>query len=355
MKIVIFSSYFLPHKGGVEFYVWQTAKRLVKRGHKVWVVTSRLPGMKKREKIEGIQVIRLPALEILRDQFPVQLSLAADVRKEISKADAVITHTRFYPLTLAAGMYAHAKGIPWLHIEHGSKQVDYTNPVVLAGSRVFDATAGRWILSHSKVAGISKASCRFAKRLGARKCDILYNGVDAKFFGGKKKKHKGITIAYIGRLIKEKGVHDLLKAVKGLDARVIVIGKGPYSKELKKLGGKFVGEKSPSQIRDILAGCDILVNPSYAEGLPTSVLEGGAMGLAVVATDVGGTKEVIDDGKNGYLIRPGNVKVLRQKIQSLIKNEKRRNRFGKSLQKKVREKFDWKSIVVKMEKVLKSL
>ncbi len=354
MNILIFSSYFLPHKGGVESYVYQTARRLVKHGHKVWVLTSRLSGMKRAERIDGIRVIRVPAIDVLPDRLPVQLPLMADIRK-MGKIDAIITHTRFYPLSFIGGMYAHLNNIPWLHIEHGAKQVHYENPFVRLGSQFVDATTGRWILRHAKVAGVSKASCNFTKKLGAEKCEILYNGIDAKFFDGRRKKHKGISIAFVGRLIREKGVHDLLSATKGMKVRVVIVGKGPFEQELKKLGGTFVGEKNHAQLRDTLSGSDILVNPSYGEGLPSAVLEAGAMGLAVVATDVGGTREIIADGKNGYLVKSGDVKTLRKKLAILVKDAKLRPRFGKALQKTVREKFNWDKIVDKLEKMLRSL
>jgi len=352
MRIVIFSSYFLPHKGGVENYVYQTAKRLAKR-NKVLVVTSRLKGAKKEEVIEGIHILRLPAVEPLPGRLAVPL-MARGIEK-LGKIDVIITHTRFYPLSLAGGVFARLKRIPWLHVEHGTMHVAYTNPLVNIGARFVDATAGGWILRNASVAAVSQASCRFAKKLGAKSCQVVYNGVDTKFFNGKRKKHPSIRIAFVGRLIQEKGVQDLLKAVKGLKAELIIVGKGPYEKELKKLGGKFVGETDSKGVRDILSQSDILVNPSYGEGLPTAVLEAGAMGLAVVATDVGGTNEIIQDGKNGYLVHPGNVSELKKKLQILVKNVKLREKFGKALQKTVREKFDWDEIVKKFEKVLKSL
>ncbi len=355
MRIVIFSSYFLPHKGGVEFYVWQTARRLVKRGHKVWIVTSRLRGTKSEEKMEGVTIMRLPGVEVLPEGMNIQLPFLSKIVEKIGKIDAIITHTRFYPLTISAGFFAHRKGIPWLHIEHGTAQVVYRNPFVRFVSRVVDSTTGSWVLRHASVAGVSKASCSFAKKFGARSCEVLYNGTDTKFFNGKRKKHLGIRIVFIGRLIKEKGVQDLLEAVKKIKAEVIIVGKGPLEPELKKLGGKFVGEKDHKQIREILASSDILVNPSYGEGLPTAVLEAGAMGLAVVATDVGGTKEIIDNGSNGFLVKAGDVKVLREKIGLLVRNAKLRDKFGKALQKAVRDKFDWDKTVVKLERVLKSL
>lgn len=352
MRILVFASYFLPHRGGLENYVYQTSKRLVERGHKVWVVTSKLKGMKDREVIDGIKVVRVPAFDILPHRLPLPFVLS--LSRKIGVVDVVVTHTRFYPLSFFGGLYARYYGIPWLHVEHGSKQVAYANPVVNATARVVDAVFGRWILNHAFVAGVSKASCVFAKKLGAKSCSILYNGVDTKFFDGKLKKHKGIKIAFVGRLIKEKGVQDLLKAVKGLNVEVVIVGKGPFEKDLKKLGGKFVGEKDSAGVREILSQSDILANPSYGEGLPTCVLEAGAMGLPVIATDVGGTSEIIDNGKNGFLVKPGDIKALRKSIFQLNKASLR-EKFGKNLQKKVKEKFDWDSIVINIEKVLRSL
>ncbi len=351
MKIVIFSSYFLPHRGGVENYVYQTGKRLAKR-HKVWVVTSRLKGMKPEETIDGIKVIRFPAIEPLPGRMAVPFAMNA--LEKIGRPDVIITHTRFYPLSVAGGMIAKSKGIPWLHVEHGTAQVKYSNPLVNIGAKTFDATAGSWIMRNATVAGVSKASCDFTKKFGAKSCQVLYNGVDTKFFTGSKA-HKGIQIAYVGRLIQEKGVQDLLRAVKGIKVSVVIIGKGPYESELRKLGGKFVGEKDITGVREILTASDILVNPSYGEGLPTAVLEGGAMGLATIATDVGGTSEIIQDGKNGILVHPGSVHELKTAIQKLVNDEKLREKLGKVLQKTVREKFDWNKVTDKFEKVLKSL
>lgn len=355
MKILVLSSYFLPHRGGVEQYVYQTSRRLVKRGHKVWVVTSRLKGMKKKEVIDGIHILRVPSFEVLADMLPVQMPFVPELVKEIGGVDAIITHTRFYPLTMAGGMYAHLSRTPWLHIEHGSSRVNYRNPFVRLGSRFVDATTGKWVLRHARVAGVSKASCSFAKELGAKSCDVLYNGTDTRFFNGSKVKHKGVRVVFVGRLIKEKGVQDLLDAVKGLKADITIVGKGPFERELKQMGGKFVGEKNHLQIREILSRSDILVNPSYAEGLPTSVLEAGSMGLAVIATDVGGTGEIIDNGKNGFLIEPGDIEVLREKLQILIKDSSLRDKFGSNLQEKVRDFFDWDRTTIKLEKLLKSL
>lgn len=353
MKILVFSSYFLPHRGGVENYVYQTSKRLVKRGHKVTVVTSRLKGMKDREIIDGINVLRLPAADILPDRFPLVLPFFP-----LESFDVIVTHTRFYPLSFAGGLYAKARGIPWIHIEHGTKQVDYDNLFVRSAAKAVDSSMGKWILKNARVAAVSEASCRFAKGLGAKKCVVLYNGVDTKFFDGEKKKHKGVNVVFVGRLIQEKGVQDLIKAVKGLNVNLTIVGSGPYEKELKKMAGenvRFVGSKDSKGVKSVLSESDVLVNPSYAEGLPTSVLEAGAMGLAVIATDVGGTKEIIENEKNGFLFNAGNVKLLRKHIQKLVFDASLREKFGSEIKKKIRNNFDWDIIAEKFERVLKKL
>ncbi len=347
MKVAVFSTFFLPHRGGVELYTWQTAKRLVAEGHEVTVITCRLKGMKEKETIDGIHVVRLPCAVPIKDMFAVPLALYVPI------CDVIVTHTRFYPLTWMAGLIAKVTGRRWVHIEHGTKQVKYENPIVYLIAKVADMTCGRLVMRKAKVLGVSSASAQFAKSLGAKKVDVVYNGTDCSFFDGRKKAHKGFNVAFVGRLVEEKGVQDLLKATKNLKVNVTIVGSGSYESELKKYThAKFVGSKDSAGVRKVLSESDILVNPSYAEGLPTAVLEAGAMGLAVIATDVGGTKEIIDDKNNGSLVQPRDVKMLRTKIEQLMHDDTLRERFGKELQKKVRKTFDWDVISKKFIRAL---
>jgi len=108
-----------------------------------------------------------------------------------------------------------------------------------------------------------------------------------------------------------------------------------------------LGQKEQGEVIKILNSSDIFVNPSHSEGLPTSVLEAGAAGLAIVATDVGGTKEIIDDGKTGFLVSPSDKEALKEKICQLIENKKLREDFGRNIHKFVKENFDWDEITEK--------
>lgn len=85
---------------------------------------------------------------------------------------------------------------------------------------------------------------------------------------------------------------------------------------------------------------DIFINPSYSEGLPTTVLEAGLMKCAVVATDVGGTSEIIEDGKEGLLCKP-EVLDITKKLEIVIKDKSLRKMIAENLHKKVCEQFSW--------------
>ncbi len=249
------------------------------------------------------------------------------------------------------------------------------NPLFRFGGVIYDHTIGRSIIKKSnKLVGISHASEEFVKHLYPKaKTVCIYNSINTKSFSKsthneqqKLKKRLGIKneriIVFVGRLIFAKGAQDLLEAVKSINdtdkkekIKVIIIGNGNYLSELKKNypWATYVGQKEPSEIIEYLSIADIFVNPSYAEGLPTSVLEAGAIGVPIIATDVGGTKEIIDDGENGFLIQPKDINELRGKIGELLYNDKLRKRFAEAICKKITKEFDWSVSRKKFEKVLK--
>jgi glycosyltransferase involved in cell wall biosynthesis len=147
----------------------------------------------------------------------------------------------------------------------------------------------------------------------------------------------------------------LINATENIDSEVLIVGDGPYRKDLEKIAHKnvrFLGLKNKNEIRTILSKTKIFVNPSYSEGLPTSVLEAGAMGLAVVATDVGGTSEIINS-KTGWLYKPKDVETLKKKITSILKNPKEKMKRSKKLRKHIVENFDWDKTAKKFMEVLK--
>jgi glycosyltransferase involved in cell wall biosynthesis len=139
-------------------------------------------------------------------------------------------------------------------------------------------------------------------------------------------------ILYYGRLSEEKGVLDLLKAYSSLkpDAALHFVGEGPLKEELKRkakrLGGKvkFFGRLEGENLWNMVGGAEIVVAPSrWYENAPYTVLEPMALGRPVLAADIGGFKELIKDGENGFLFRAGDVDDLAVKLKKALDDEVR--------------------------------
>jgi glycosyltransferase involved in cell wall biosynthesis len=130
---------------------------------------------------------------------------------------------------------------------------------------------------------------------------------------------------FVGRLIREKGLLDLFSAVERVpDVSLTVCGaqlptdRDGVESELREraasapLAGRvcFTGFTGREQMRQLVADADILVLPSYREGVPRSLIEGMAAGRPAVATDVRGCRELVTDGQTGWLAPAGNVPAL---------------------------------------------
>ena len=147
-------------------------------------------------------------------------------------------------------------------------------------------------------------------------------------------------LLFLGRLGERKGVRELLAAlarpeVARLPWQATLAGDGEverYRHEAARLGladrVTFTGWIAPDAVARELDAADLLVLPSYAEGLPLAILEALAHGLAVIATPVGATAEVIRDGESGLLVPPGDVLALAAALRRVIADPQFRARLG---------------------------
>ena len=141
-----------------------------------------------------------------------------------------------------------------------------------------------------------------------------------------------VRLLFLGYLSERKGVSDLLQALAGdalkaLDWRAIIAGGGDldiYANKARSLGiaerTEFPGWLDRPAVEAACAQSDILLLPSYAEGLAMAVLEGLSHGLAVITTPVGAHAEVIEEGVSGLLLPPGNVPALAEALCRVIKD-----------------------------------
>lgn len=159
--------------------------------------------------------------------------------------------------------------------------------------------------------------------------DVVYNGMD--FHPAKEKADlvlpTSINVITIARLVSWKGVDGIIDTISQLDnVGLVVIGDGPLRHDLEDhalragVAGRvfFAGTRDSSEIPSILSACDVFVLNSSYEGLPHVVLEAMAAKLPVVATAVGGTPEVIQNGINGLLVDHGNPNELLNSLSRLV-------------------------------------
>ncbi len=172
----------------------------------------------------------------------------------------------------------------------------------------------------------------------------------------------GPKICYVGRLSEEKGVRFLLSAAESIiehikDAKLIIVGTGPLEDELKSMINNsdllenviFLGYVD--NVFKVLKQVDVFVLPSRSEGCPISVLEAMSMGLPVVATNVGGTPELVVDSETGILVPYNDFRKLGEAIVEVLKNRQSSNSMGLSGKERAFRKFHQNIFVRHLEEM----
>jgi glycosyltransferase involved in cell wall biosynthesis len=366
-KILVFSPFYPPHIGGLESHSDEFNKYLSQEGVLISVFTPHLPENAPGEELRhgNVNILRFPSVELMHN-YPIPKFWQSDFWKiwrslSQSEYDIVISRTRFFFPSLMALWYAKKRGIPLLHIEHGSGFAPFKSEMKTTLGKIYDHTLGRSVLrSADFLVANSQASSDFVRKISGRTdCQVIYRGANREEIEGiepnnaLRNQYSGKTIiAFIGRLTDAKGVHDLIAAVAELnrnDIITLIIGGGPEENRLKKIVSDnhiedqviFFGNLPYREAISILKTTNIAVNPSYMEGLPTSVTEAALCGKAIIATNVGGTPEVISGINDGYLIEPRNIEQLKERLTDLIDHPEKSLLFGQNAYQEVRKKFDW--------------
>lgn len=190
------------------------------------------------------------------------------------------------------------------------------------------------IKSASFVACISEF-CRsqamlFSDQADWEKLHIVHCGIDPDRYGNAPRT-KGSNLLFVGRLAAVKGVPILFDALQDArqsvpDLHLTLIGDGPERQNLEErakamgLSGAvtFAGYRSQAEVATALSETDLLVLPSFAEGVPVVLMEAMASGKPAVATQVGGVGELIQDGVTGRLVPPGDASSISDAIQTSL-------------------------------------
>ncbi|MBI2951818.1 glycosyltransferase family 4 protein [bacterium] len=232
---------------------------------------------------------------------------------------------------------------------------------------------------------------RFADR-----CQTVCNGVDVDRFSGKNGHPRGgdaRRLLFVGRISPEKGVHVLLDAFQKVvarcpQARLEVVGpqgaapiefivgladdprvsglasfyRGDYFSLLQSrlssdaMGRvSFKGQVAHSRLSDHYRNADVLINPSLSEAFGMSLVEAMATGIPAVATRVGGVPEVVEDGKTGLLVEPGDASALAGAILRLLDDEGLRRSMGEAARRRAVERYSWEAVADRLWRHYKTI
>jgi glycosyltransferase involved in cell wall biosynthesis len=210
-------------------------------------------------------------------------------------------------------------------------------------------------------------------RIPARKLRVLGNGIDLARFDPTRadpsrvevlRKEMGaepgdVLCGLVGRLVWEKGYREVLEAAARLCERVpnlrfAIIGPSDPDKAdavrasdiaaAERLGNvRFLGSRE--DVDDLYAAMDLFVLASYREGFPRTPMEAAAMGLPVIATDIRGCRQVVDDGRNGLLVPLRNVDALCAAIDHVATRPDVRARMGAAGREKALQDFDQERVI----------
>lgn len=217
----------------------------------------------------------------------------------------------------------------------------------------------------SKFIAVSLAMQRLLRRLWPEiECVIVPCGINASLFaGGRAPANHSVRLLFIGKMGFLKGEQDLLRALQNVvkvapNFRLDMLGQlsDTIAAECRKSGLQpLIDHLGPVSLEERLAffkRADIFVLPTYAEGTPISMLEAMAAGLPVVSTPVGGIPDVVEDGVEGYIVEPGDVEALADRLARLINDPERRCRMGLLAQDKVRP-FNWDVVLPQLEREIR--
>jgi glycosyltransferase involved in cell wall biosynthesis len=357
LRVLVVAPYYPPHVGGVERYSWELDAELAASPEieRVTVLAPRLPGSAPEREGERHAIVRFPAIEAVTN-YPVPAIWSPRfwrmLRGQARSHDVVVCHTRFFLTSLLALALARAAGRPLIHIEHGSDFVQLAGSWTGRAALLYDRTLGRLVLRKANaVFAVSKAAVDFVQRLAGRgDAQVLRRGVEPEQFDPiepSAELGERAAVTFVGRLLDSKGVGDLIDAFDRLerdDAALFIVGEGPARERLERRAGpsvRFLGARSWTDTVAILKASEVVANPSYTEGLPTAVLEAALAGRAIVATDVGGTSEVVTDGESGLLVAPRDPARLAEALERLLGDAALRARLGERARADVLAGFGW--------------
>lgn len=344
-----------PEAGGAEVSTHEHVKAWVNAGHVVWLFTSSFEGGKKKEVINGVNIIRMGG-----DVFVVQiLAFFWYLFGKHPRFDLVIDE--FHGIPFFTPVYVRVKKLAFIH--EVAKEVWWFNPwpkpfnliPALIGT-VFERFIFSFLYKKTTFMTVSESTKKELVVWGIpeQNITVIYNGVTVVKLRPLKKE-KTVTAMYLGALSRDKGIEDAIKVFGLINQtnpswQFWIVGKGE-SNYLEKLKGtisleglvdsiRFWGYVSEPKKFELLSRAHILLNPSIREGWGLVNIEANRVGTPVIGYKVPGMVDSVVDGVTGRLVETGNINAFTQVTIEMLSDKSKYLRTQKKAQEWSRN-FSW--------------
>lgn len=350
MRIAIFTDTFLPSINGIVTSVVNSSKKMAKKGHKIYIFTSKTKEHKHINLGRNISIEHFKPVNLIRyPDFQLTLPNPKIIRR-VRKFRPDIIHTHMPSLLgWEAVLCSKIFDIPLVGTYH-TLLPDFLEylplPKKINKSRITKAITWNYTRRfYNRCDLVTTPSESMKKELVKHKIRSpvrsISNGVDLNIFYPKRKKKNGKTIVHIGRISYEKNIDIIIKAFKLLvkkktDSILLIAGRGPDIDKLKKDAGnllnkniKFLGPIPHEKLVDIYSSADIFVTASTVETEGLVILEAMACGLPIIGVDKLAIPHIVKHEKNGFIAKVGDEKQIAKYMETLLDDHNLRERMGK--------------------------
>ena len=375
MKILMLTWEYPPRiVGGIARVVHDLSKRLIKDGHEVTVVTYKDGDAPEYENDKGVNVYRVDNYMIHPNNFIdwiMQLNFnmitkATEIMNREGKFDVI--HAHDWLVTYAAKSLKNSYQIPIVATIHAT-EAGRNSGIHDETQRYINDT--EWLLTYEATevlvnSNFMKGDIQRLFGLPFEKVNVIPNGINLTNFSGVERDYEfrrqyamdnEKIILYVGRLVYEKGIQNLVSAMPKIlsqyhDSKLVIAGKGGMIDELKTqaehmgLGNKvyFTGYLDSKQVQKMYKCADVAVFPSTYEPFGIVALEAMLAGVPTVVSDVGGLNEIVNHGIDGMKSYAGNANSIADSVLSLLYDPQLCANISKKAKAKVKEQFNWTRI-----------
>lgn len=370
MKILFFNYEYPPLGGGAANATFCILKEFSKiKGLEVDLITSSVDNGHSMEKIgENITIYKVPIGKNSNNlHFQSQKDLIVYAWKAFFFANKLfkenkydLTHSFFsVPCGAISLWFNLTKGIPYIISLRGSDVPGYSERFKFVYAVLKPLIKFIWKKSGAVVSNSRGLKDLALKTSQNQKIDIIFNGIDLDDFcpnESLRAKDKFIITIGATRITARKGTNYLIESLSDLVPRypnllLRILGDGDEKNNLMELTKKlklekfvqFLGRVPREETAPYYQEASLFVLPSLNEGMSNAMLEALASGLPILATETGGTEELVENGINGFVIKMKNPKDLAEKIELILKNEELRIKMGLASRKKAQE-MSWENI-----------